>query len=67
MMTYVEKNAAKCGIPPQVTDQLKNGRKNTELLQTRVCNIAQQQRGPTGGYDERMVLPVGDFPPYYGR
>jgi hypothetical protein len=46
---------------------LKNGRKNTELLQTRVCNIAQQQRGPTGGYDERMVLPVGDFPPYYGR
>ena len=39
MMTYVEKNAAKCGIPPQVTDQLKNGRKNTELLQTRVATL----------------------------
>lgn len=44
MMTYVEKNAAKCGIPPQVTDQLKNGHKNTEALQTRVCNVAQQMQ-----------------------
>lgn len=44
MMTYVEKNAAKCGIPPQVTDQLKNGHKNTEGLQTRVCNVAQQMQ-----------------------
>jgi hypothetical protein len=44
MMTYVEKNAAKCGIPPQVTDQLKAGHKNTEAMQTRVCNVAQQMQ-----------------------
>jgi hypothetical protein len=62
MLNYVEKNAAKCGIPSQLPEQLKNGHKNTEALQTRVCNFAQQlqQRGP-------KVLPVGDFPPYYGR
>jgi hypothetical protein len=50
MMNYVETHAAKCGIPPQVTDQLKTGHKNTEALQTRVCNVAQQmqQRGPAG-------------------
>jgi hypothetical protein len=69
MLNYAEKNAAKCGIPSQVPEQLKNGHKNTEALQTRVCNFAQQlqQCGPTGGCDDRMVLPVGDFPPYYGR
>jgi hypothetical protein len=68
MLNYVEAHATKCGIPSQVADQLKAGHKNTEALQTRVCNIAQrmQQRGPTGGSDDRMVLPVGDFPPYYG-
>lgn len=66
MLNYVESHAAKCWIPQQVLEQLKNGHNNTEALQTRVCNIAQQQRGPTGGYDDRMVLPVGDFPPYYG-
>ena len=30
MIKYVETNAAKCGIPPQVLEQLKNGHKNTE-------------------------------------
>jgi hypothetical protein len=51
MVTYVEKNSAKCGIPPQVSDQLRTGHKNTEALQIKVCNVAQnmQQRpsGPT--------------------
>jgi hypothetical protein len=48
---------------------LKSGHRNTDALQIRVCTMAQQmqQRGPTGHYDDRMVLPVGDFPPYYGR
>ena len=32
MIKYVEANAAKCGIPPQVGDQLKAGHKNTEAL-----------------------------------
>jgi hypothetical protein len=48
MIKYVESHAAKCGIPQQIADQLKNGHKNTENMQTKVCNVAQQQqqRGP---------------------
>ena len=50
MIKYVETNASKCGIPPQISDQLKSGHKNTEKMQTQVCNVAQQQqqRGPAG-------------------
>jgi hypothetical protein len=50
MLKYVENNAAKCGIPPQITDQLKNGHKNTEGMQKKVCTVAQQvqQKGPAG-------------------
>ena len=50
MIKYIEANSAKCGIPPQISDQLKNGHKNTEKMQTQVCNVAQQQqqRGPVG-------------------
>ena len=32
----------KCGIPPQVAEQLKNGHKNTETMQKKVCGVAQQ-------------------------
>ena len=42
MIKYVETNSAKCGIPPQIADQLKTGHKNTEKMQTQVCNVAQQ-------------------------
>ena len=50
MIKYVESHASKCGIPAQVADQLKNGHKNTETMQQKVCAIAQQaqQRGPAG-------------------
>jgi hypothetical protein len=50
MIKYVEGHAAKCGIPPQVADQLKQGHKNTENMQQKVCAVAQQaqQRGPAG-------------------
>jgi hypothetical protein len=52
MIKYVEANAAKCGIPPQVPEQLKNGHKNTETMQGKVCAVAQQQQQqqkvPTG-------------------
>jgi hypothetical protein len=50
MIKYVEINAAKCGIPPQISEQLKTGHKNTEAMQQKVCNVAQQaqQRGPAG-------------------
>jgi hypothetical protein len=50
MIKYVEARAAKCGIPQQISDQLKAGHKNTEAMQKKVCNVAQQmqQRGPAG-------------------
>jgi hypothetical protein len=50
MIKFVETNAARCGIPPQVADQMKTGHKNTENMQKKVCAVAQQaqQRGPTG-------------------
>ena len=50
MIKYVEGHAAKCGIPPQIADQLKTGHKNTEKMQKQVCAVAEQakQRGPAG-------------------
>jgi hypothetical protein len=50
MIKYVEMHAAKCGIPPQISEQLKGGHKNTEVMQQKVCGAAQQaqQRGPAG-------------------
>lgn len=52
MIKYVESHAAKCGIPAQVSTQMKDGHKNTEAMLTKVCNIAQQManqpRGPAG-------------------
>ena len=42
MIKYIEANAQKCGIPPQVSDQLKAGHKNTEAMREKVCNVAQQ-------------------------
>jgi hypothetical protein len=50
MIKYVDSHAAKCGIPPQISDQLKLGHKNTESMKTKVCAVAQQmrQRGPDG-------------------
>jgi hypothetical protein len=50
MIKFVQTNSAKCGIPPQVADQLKSGHQNTEKMQTQVCNVAKQAqtRGPAG-------------------
>lgn len=42
MIKYVEANAAKCGIPQQIADQLKAGHKQTEGLLQKVCGVAQQ-------------------------
>ena len=51
MIKYIETNASKCGIPAQVSDQMKAGHKNTEVMLQKVCAAAQQQaqgRGPAG-------------------
>jgi hypothetical protein len=49
MIKYVESHMAKCGIPPQILDQLKNGRKGSEAMQQKVCAAAEQMaKGPAG-------------------
>jgi hypothetical protein len=57
MIKYVEAHTASCGIPPQISDQLKNGHKNTEAMQQKVCFVARQTQkrgseplGPTGDF-----------------
>ena len=52
MLKYVETNSAKCGIPPQIGDQLKTGHKNTEKMQAQVCNVAQQAAAGAAGRSE---------------
>jgi hypothetical protein len=50
MISYVEKNSEKCGIPPQIADQLKAGHRGTEALLKKVCTVAEQMKtaGPAG-------------------
>ncbi|MBR1200471.1 hypothetical protein JQ634_32810 [Bradyrhizobium sp. AUGA SZCCT0240] len=52
MIKYVETNSAKCGIPPQIAEQLKNSHKNTEKMQKQVCTVAQQ-----GAQAQRAAAP----------
>jgi hypothetical protein len=42
MIKYIEANSAKCGIPPQIVEQLKTSHKNTESMQQKVCGYASQ-------------------------
>ena len=44
MIKFVDANAQKCGIPPNVGEQMKAGHKNTENMRGKVCNVAQQQQ-----------------------
>jgi hypothetical protein len=50
MISYVQSHSSKCGIPAQVSDQLKAGHKNTETMATKICQVAQQaqQARPAG-------------------
>ncbi len=49
MMKYVQLNATKCGIPPQISEQMKKGHIGTESMLKKVCGAAQAQaRGPAG-------------------
>jgi hypothetical protein len=56
MIKYVETNSAKCGIPPQIAEQLKNGHKNTEKMQKQVCAVAQQAAARPAGPSLSEVL-----------
>jgi hypothetical protein len=50
MMKYIQTNAARCGIPPQIADQLKAGHQHSEEMQTKICTAAEQQQkqAPSG-------------------
>ncbi|ACI94363.1 conserved hypothetical protein [Afipia carboxidovorans OM5] len=43
MINYIKTNAQRCGIPPQVAEQMAQGHKGTEQMRANVCNAAQQQ------------------------
>ena len=49
MIAYVEGHSTKCGIPPQVADQLKKGHGNTEMMTQKVCGAAQQAQARPAG------------------
>jgi hypothetical protein len=49
MLEYIQLNSKKCGIPPQIAEQMKKGHVGTEAMLKNVCAAAQaQQRGPAG-------------------
>ena len=49
MISFIEGHSTKCGIPPQVADQLKKGHKNTEMMTEKVCGVAQQAQARPAG------------------
>lgn len=49
MINFIETNAKKCGIPPEIGQQMKTGHANTEKMKTTVCNVAQQRAQGGGG------------------
>ena len=61
IIKYVEINAARCGILPQLAEQLRYGHEKTEKMQKQVCAVAQQEkRGPVGDLWPASG-PAGDF------
>jgi len=44
MIKYIETNAVRCQIPPQISEQLKKGHVGTEAMKTKVCAAADQAK-----------------------
>jgi len=76
MIKYAETNSGRCGIPPQISEQLRKGHQSSEAMQARVCDAAQRMKnrapvGPTLSdvlsasevLKREPVGPVGDFWP----
>jgi len=61
MIKYVETRAARCSIPRQIADQLREGHKNTENMERKSCAVAQQlqRKGPTGDFWPAKDRPNG--------
>jgi hypothetical protein len=57
MLEYVKLNSAKCGIPPQISEQMKKGHAGTEAMIKKVCGAAQAQKNaPAAGPSLSEVL-----------
>ncbi len=61
MIKFIETNAKRCGIPPQVGQQMSQGHKMTEQMQAKVCAAAQGQAqggGPAPSLAEALGAAV---------
>jgi hypothetical protein len=57
MMEYVKLNTTKCGIPPQISEQMKKGHAGTQATLKKVCGAAQAQKNaPAAGPSLSEVL-----------
>jgi hypothetical protein len=57
MVEYVKLNSTKCGIPPQISEQMKKGHVGTEQMMKKVCAMAQAQKNaPAAGPSLSEVL-----------
>jgi hypothetical protein len=49
MMKFVKTNTEKCGIPAEISEQMKKGHAGTEAMLAKVCGAAEAgNRGPAG-------------------
>jgi hypothetical protein len=57
MLEYVKLNTTKCGIPPQISEQMKKGHIGTQATLKKVCGAAQAQKNaPAAGPSLSEVL-----------
>ncbi len=49
MISFIDTNASKCGIPADIGKQMKAGHANTEKMKTQVCGVAAQRAQGGGG------------------
>lgn len=57
MVKYVETNSARCGIPPQIQEQLKKGHAGSEAMKAKICGAAAQMKNqPAAGPSLSDVL-----------
>ena len=54
MIRYIDVNWTRCGIQPQVADELQAGHRNTKAMQRKVCAAAAHREpfGPVGDFDD---------------
>jgi hypothetical protein len=61
MLKYAVDNAAWCGIPPQVIDQIKQQHANTNGFRIKICQAAAAPPRPTGpSLSDALNAPITD-------